>query len=119
VVRIRDVQNAGRASFNVALVTAVSFATPFQALLLVALASLSRSTGRESGGFGIQEVLTKMHALAGASGCPAYASPPSFGESIHLLNRIGEVSPYRSTVFGLLLLQGCFVADLYFLFVIL
>ena len=54
-VRISDVQKASRESFNMALVTAVSFATSFQALLLISLASLRRSTGREVGGFDIKD----------------------------------------------------------------
>lgn len=91
IVRIGDVHKAGRDSFNMVLVTAVSFSTPFQALLLVSLAALGRSTGRESGGFDIEEVLTKMHALAGASGDQQYSTPPSFGEVIHLINQVGEV----------------------------
>lgn len=91
IVRIGDVHKAGRESFNMVLVTAVSFSTPFQALLLVSLAALGRSTGRESGGFGINDVLRKMHALAGASGDQQYSAPPTFGETIHLLTRVGEV----------------------------
>jgi hypothetical protein len=92
VVRIADVQKASRASFNMALVAAVSFSTSFQALLLVALAALGRSTGRETGGFDIKEVMTKMEALAGASGDLQYSPPPSFSETNYLLNRLGEVS---------------------------
>jgi len=90
-VRISDVQKASRESFNMALVTAVSFATSFQALLLISLASLRRSTGREVGGFDIKDIMMKMEALAGASGDPQYSPPPSFGETIHLLNRLGEL----------------------------
>jgi origin recognition complex subunit 1 len=91
-VRISDVQKASRESFNMALVTAVSFSTSFQALLLVSLAALCRSTGREIGGFDIEDIMMKMEALVGASGDPQYSPPPSFGETIHLLNRLGEVS---------------------------
>jgi origin recognition complex subunit 1 len=93
-VRISDVQKASRESFNFAMVTAVSFSTSFQALLLVSLASLCRTTGREVGGFDIKDIMTKMEALAGASGEPQYSPPPSFGETIHLLNRLGEVRIY-------------------------
>jgi Cdc6-like AAA superfamily ATPase len=67
-VRISDVQKASRESFNMALMTAVSFSTSFQAMLLVSLAALVRSTGREEGGFDIKDILVKMEALAGASG---------------------------------------------------
>lgn len=90
-VRISDVQKASRESFDSALVTAVSFSTSFQALLLVSLASLCRTTGREVGGFDMTDILTKMEALSGSSGDPQYAPPPTMGETIQLLNRLAEV----------------------------
>lgn len=96
IVRIGDVQKASRASFNMALLTAVSFSTPFQALLLVTLAALGRSTGRETGGFDIKEIMTKMEAIAGSSGDLQYSPPPSFGETIALLNQLGEVRNHSS-----------------------
>ena len=92
IVRISDVQKGSRSSFNTALVTAVSFSTPYQALLLVTVASLGRSTGRESGGFDIQEILLKMESLCGAFGDVQYAPPPTFGETLGLLVQLGEVS---------------------------
>jgi hypothetical protein len=64
----------------------------FQAMLLVSLAALVQSTGRKEGGFDIKEILVKMEALAGTSGDPQYLLPPLFGETIKLLNRLGEVS---------------------------
>jgi origin recognition complex subunit 1 len=90
-VTISDVQKASRESFNMALLIAVSFVTPFQALLLVSLASLCRTTGREVGGFDVKDIMTKMEAVAGASGDNMYLPPPSFGETIRLLNELGEV----------------------------
>jgi Cdc6-like AAA superfamily ATPase len=91
VVRISDVQRGSRSSFNTALLTAVSMSTPYQALVLVTIASLSRSTGRESGGFDIQEILVKMESLCGSFGRALYMPPPSFGETMTLLNQLGEV----------------------------
>jgi origin recognition complex subunit 1 len=91
-VRISDVQKASRESFDSALVAAVSFSTAFQALLLVSLASLCRSTGREVGGFDLTDIITKMDSLSGSFGDPQYAPSPSFGETLHLLNRLAEVS---------------------------
>jgi origin recognition complex subunit 1 len=88
-VRISDVQKASRESFNVGLSIATSFLRPFQALLLISLASLYRTTGRETG-FDIVDIMTKMEAIAGSSGDPQYNPPPSFGETIHLLNSLGE-----------------------------
>jgi hypothetical protein len=74
------------------MVTAVSFLSSFEALLLVSLAALRRSTGRELGGFDIQDITTKMEAVASGSGDPQYNPPPSFKETTELLNRLGEVS---------------------------
>lgn len=59
-IRIGDVQKASLDSFNIALTAAVSFSAPFEALLLVSLAALSRATGREIGGFDIKDILGKM-----------------------------------------------------------
>ena len=74
-----------------ALVAAVSFSTSFEALLLIALAALRRTTGREVGGFDVQDILVKMEAIASASGDPEYSPPPAFGETLELINRLGEV----------------------------
>lgn len=94
IVRIKDVQKAGKESFNTALLTAASFVTSLQALLLVTLAALSRSTGRESGGFDINEIMMKMDALSSNAGDPQYTPPPSFRETVNMLNRLGEVCDY-------------------------
>lgn len=91
-IRISDVQKASLESFNMALVTAVSFSTSFEALMLVSLAALRRSTGREFGGFDVKDVQTKMEALAYSSGESQYIPPPSFGETLGLLTKLGEVS---------------------------
>uniref|UniRef100_A0A7S4AC08 BAH domain-containing protein n=1 Tax=Pseudo-nitzschia australis TaxID=44445 RepID=A0A7S4AC08_9STRA len=91
-IRISDVQKASLESFNMAMVTAVSFSSSFEVLLLVSLAALCRSTGRDIGGFNIKDILAKMEALANASGNPEYIPAPSFGETIRVLTRLGEVS---------------------------
>ena len=91
-VRIADVQKASLESFNMAMVTAVSFTAAYEALLLVSLAALCRSTGREVGGFDIKDILTKMEALANAAGNPQYMPAPSFEETIRLLTRLGEMN---------------------------
>ena len=92
IVRISDVQKASRESFSSILSTAVSFSTSFEALLLVSLASLTQSTGRHDGGFDINELITKMESISGGSGDVQYSPPPSFGETLEILNRLGEVS---------------------------
>jgi Cdc6-like AAA superfamily ATPase len=91
-IKISDIQKASQESFNKAIVTAVSFCTPLQVLLLIALASLCRTTGREVGGFAVQDVITKMGAIASGSGDLQYLRPPSFSETIHLVSLLGEVS---------------------------
>jgi origin recognition complex subunit 1 len=90
-VRISDVQKASLETFNISTTTAISFSSSFQALLLVSIASLKRTTGRE-GSFDIKDVMIKMEAVAGAAGDPQYSPPPSFGETIELLNSLAEVS---------------------------
>ena len=72
--------------------TAVAFSTSLQALLFVSLASLTRTTGRQEGGFDINELITKMEAVSGSSGDLQYSPPPTFGETLEMLNRLGEVS---------------------------
>ena len=94
-IRIGDVQKASLESFNMAMVTAVSFAAAYEALLLVSLAALCRATGREVGGFDIKDILTKMEALANATGDSQYIPAPSFEETIRLLTRLGEVSDFE------------------------
>ena len=91
VVCIGDVQKASRGSFSTTLLTATACLTSFQALMLITIASLSRGTGREFGGFDVKEIMIKMEAIANASGDFQYSPTPSFGESLEILNRLGEV----------------------------
>jgi origin recognition complex subunit 1 len=108
-IRIGDVQKASQESFNMALVAAVSFSSSFEALLLISLAALRRTTGREVGGFGVQDILVKMEAIASASGDPEYSPPPAFGETLELINRLGEVRLKLSGHDHNLLMQALFV----------
>ncbi|KAG7352351.1 cell division control protein 6 [Nitzschia inconspicua] len=91
-IRIGDVQKASQESFNKAIVTAISFCTPFQALLLVSVASLCRSTGREAGEFTVQDIVTKMEAVANGSGELQYLRPPNVNETLRLVNVLGEMN---------------------------
>ena len=91
-IRIGDVQKASLESFNMAMVTAVSFSAAYEALLLISLAALCRATGREIGGFDIKDILIKMEALSNAAGDSQYIPVPSFEETLRLLTRLGEVS---------------------------
>ena len=90
-VSIQDVSRVSRVIFGSVLSMAVAYSTSFEALLLVSLASLSRTTGRQHGGVDIQELMTKMDALSGSSGDVQYAPPPTFGETLEMLNRLGGV----------------------------
>ena len=91
IVRISDVQKITRESFSSVISKAVSNSTPFEALLLVTLASLSRTSGRGTGGFDMKEVMTKMESIAGGSGDLQYTPAPTITETIDMLHRLGEV----------------------------
>ena len=90
-VRIPDVQRVSREASDSADAKAVAHSTPFEALLIVSLASLRRSTGRESKGFDVEEIMTKMEAIAGALGDRQYDPPPRLPETLFMLNRLAEV----------------------------
>lgn len=96
IIRISDVQKASRQSFDTTLINAVSCSTPFQALLVVSLASLCRTTGREVGGFEVEDLLRKMETLVGSCGDEQYAPPPNFGETLLILQTLAEVGHKRS-----------------------
>ena len=90
IVLIKDVLKVSRESFNSAMSRAVGLCTPFEALFLVALASLSKSTGRELGGFDVEEIMTKMDAMANSVGDPMYSPAPTLSETLGILTRLGE-----------------------------
>jgi Cdc6-like AAA superfamily ATPase len=92
VIGVGDVQNAAREMFNSILHFAVSHATSYQALLFVALAALQRNTGRERGGFTIEEVHTKMESMANSLGSQKYLPCPQYHMIIGMLCPLGEVS---------------------------
>jgi len=89
-VRISDVQKASRDMFNSIINRAVASATSFEALLVFSIASLQKHTGRERGGFDVQDLLTKMKGIAESTGDDQYLPAPSFSELIGILNRLGE-----------------------------
>ena len=90
IVRIPDIQRAARDMFNSIINRAISTATSFEALLVVSVASLQKHTGREKGGFDVQEILTKMKGVAESLGDRQYLPPPTFSELLGILNRLGE-----------------------------
>ena len=93
-VKIGDVQKASLQSLETALKVAVSFSSPYQALLLVSIASLKRATGRE-GNFDIKDIMMKMEAISGACGEAQYSPPPSFARTMDLLAILAEVRLQR------------------------
>ena len=93
VVRISDVLKVSRDSFHSSHIRAVSMCAPFEALILVAMVLLSRSTGRS--GFDIEEIVVKMESIANAFGETLYLPPPSLGETLDLLARLGETQLLR------------------------
>jgi origin recognition complex subunit 1 len=90
VVSIRDAVKVSRESFHSAKSQAIVRCTAFEALLLVTLASLSKSTGREFGGFDLEEILVKMEALANGLGDVRYLPTPNLGECLGLVSRLAE-----------------------------
>eukprot|EP00522_Entomoneis_paludosa_P006133 CAMPEP_0172444436 /NCGR_PEP_ID=MMETSP1065-20121228/4482_1 /TAXON_ID=265537 /ORGANISM="Amphiprora paludosa, Strain CCMP125" /LENGTH=348 /DNA_ID=CAMNT_0013194969 /DNA_START=36 /DNA_END=1082 /DNA_ORIENTATION=+ len=89
-VGIKDVLKVSRESFHSAQSNAVTMCTAFEALLLVVLALLYRSTGREQGGFDTEEIVLKMDGIANAFGDEMYLPSPSLSETLDLLTHLGE-----------------------------
>lgn len=90
MVRIKDVLKVSRESSNTAHSRFVASCTPFEVLLLISLASLAKSTGREFGRFDVEELTTKMGAIANASGNQLYLPAPDLSETLTILTRLGE-----------------------------
>ena len=90
LVQIRHVVKVSRESFHSAQSQAISMCTPYEALVLVALASLGKTTGREFGGFDVEELLVKMQGMADAFGDSQYTPAPGLGELLPLLTRLAE-----------------------------
>lgn len=90
VVTIRDAVKVSRESFSSATAQAITRCTSMEALLLVTLAALSKSTGREYGGFDMDEILVKMQALAQSLGDARYLPTPSVSECLGLVARLAE-----------------------------
>lgn len=90
MVRIKDVLKVSRESTNAAQPRSVGMCTSFDVLFLVALAALSKTTGREYGGFDIEEITTKMESMANAAGDPMYLPPPTLTETLGMLPRLRD-----------------------------
>lgn len=91
IVKITDVLKVSRESFNSAISQAIASCCPFEALLFVALGSLGKCTGREYGGFDLEEVMSKMSTIASAHGDPALLPPPNLEETLELIGKLGAM----------------------------
>ena len=91
-VYIKDVLRVSRDSFNSAQSRMIALCSPFEALLIITLASLSKTTGREFGGFDVEELVMKMASVANAAGDKQYLPPPSLDETLILLRNLGASS---------------------------
>jgi len=90
IVMVPNVSEVIRASANSAQSRRISLCSPFEVLILVALASLTKCTGRERGGFDVEEIVTKMEGMAYATGDEQYLPPMSLCESLDVLVRLHE-----------------------------
>ena len=91
IVRIADIQRASRDMFHSMIHKAISCCTSYEALLMIAIGSLKRATGREDGAFEVVEILTKIESIASASGENRYADANlSFSDVLEMLNRLGD-----------------------------
>jgi origin recognition complex subunit 1 len=90
IVRIKDVLKVSRESTNAAQPRSVGLCAPLQVLFLVALAALSKTTGREYGGFDIEEITTRMRTISDAFGNPLYLPSPSLPETLQMISRLRD-----------------------------
>jgi hypothetical protein len=90
LIQINDVFKVSQNSLNSVKARGISLCTSFEALVLVALTALTRSSGRESGGFDVEELMAKMKSMADALGDRQYLPAPSLQELLGLLSRLGE-----------------------------
>jgi AAA lid domain len=88
MVFIKDVLRVSRDSFNSAQSRIIGLCTSLEALLIVTLASLSKTTGREFGGFDVEELVTKMDSIAHSQGDPQYLPPPTLEETLVMLRSL-------------------------------
>ena len=90
IVRIKDVFESSKESQNAAESRFVAHCTTYEVLLLVALGALRKTTGRESGGFDVEELLAKMKSMATTFETNEYQPHPSLPEALGMLTRLGE-----------------------------
>lgn len=69
----------------------------FSALLVAALIALQRSTGCSSGGFDVEETMTKMRSIANIVSNPSYRPSPDLMETLGLLERLQSLGILQLT----------------------
>ncbi len=91
-VQVKDMQKASREVFFSMKHAAVKTTTPYQALLVVALGSLKRLSGRENEAFTLDEVMVKMKSIGNACGEKIYSSTNlSVSEVLEMSNRLKDL----------------------------
>ena len=89
-VTVRDVVEAVKMLKESPQLKCLARCTDAEALVVVSLASLLVSTGREEGGVGVTELRQKMAAVAAGLGRKEYLPVPPFPALIDLLNRMND-----------------------------
>jgi Cdc6-like AAA superfamily ATPase len=90
VVSTSDVVKVCRDSTNSVQSRSIGMCAAFEVLFLVTLAALSKTTGREYGGFDVEEILTKMESIANSHGDELYLPPPSLSETLEIVSQLRQ-----------------------------
>jgi origin recognition complex subunit 1 len=88
VVHIKDVLRVSRESSNTAHARAAKCSSPHEVLVMIAIASLSKTTGRELGGFDTLEITVKVKSIASTTGSTMYYPPPDTMEILTILSEL-------------------------------
>lgn len=92
IVKISDVQRASSVKLDSPMLHAVATSTTYEALVLVALASLLNSSGHRFGAqFDLKCLLVKMRSIADSLGDASYQPVPRLNELLEMISRMGEV----------------------------
>jgi origin recognition complex subunit 1 len=87
-VKIQDLLAATNDPVNDAYIASVASVSSHQALVLIAIASLVKSIGRETDGFYIEEIHPKMVAIGDPTGNPMYTPVPDESITMDIVNRL-------------------------------
>jgi Cdc6-like AAA superfamily ATPase len=90
IVSTSDVVKVCRDSTNSVQSRSIGMCAAFEVLFLVTLAALSKTTGREYGGFDVEEILTKMESIANSHGDELYLPPPSLSEALEIVSQLHQ-----------------------------